>query len=117
MSKLTDTSIPNTTLFRSLKAGQRVGANHLKEKENPYTMQLATWNVNSLNVRLPHVLEWLHTHRVDALCLQELKQPDDQFPFDAFQALGYQARRAGQKTYKRVGILKDGRASRRESVG
>src|SRR3546814_2504147 len=68
-------------------------------------MQLATWNVNSLNVRLPHVLEWLQTHRVDAPCLQELKQPDDKFPFDAFQALGYQARRAGQKTYNGVAII------------
>src|SRR3546814_4537705 len=68
-------------------------------------MQLATWNVNSLNVRLPHVLEWLQTHRVDAMCLQELKQPDDKFPFDAFPAIGYQARRAGPNTYNGVAII------------
>ena len=46
-------------------------------------MQLATWNVNSLTVRLPHVLDWLGANPVDALCLQELKLTDDKFPLDA----------------------------------
>jgi len=68
-------------------------------------VKLATWNINSLNVRLPHVLEWLRDNPVDALCLQELKQDDDKFPFDAFRAAGYQACRAGQKTYNGVAIV------------
>lgn len=68
-------------------------------------MKLATWNVNSLNVRLPHVLDWLRENPVDVLCLQELKQPDEKFPFEAFQELGYHAARAGQKTYNGVAII------------
>ena len=47
-------------------------------------MKLATWNVNSLNVRLPQVLDWLAANPVDALCLQELKLTDDKFPEAAF---------------------------------
>ena len=54
-------------------------------------MQLATWNVNSLNVRLPQVLAWLATHPVDVLALQELKLTDDKFPQQAFTDIGYQA--------------------------
>ena len=53
-------------------------------------MQLATWNVNSLNVRLPHVLDWLTANPVDALCLQETKLTDDKFPAAEFAARGYQ---------------------------
>lgn len=68
-------------------------------------MKLATWNVNSLNVRLPHVLDWLDANPVDALCLQELKQTDDKFPVDAFIERGYQACWAGQKTYNGVAII------------
>jgi exodeoxyribonuclease-3 len=68
-------------------------------------MKLATWNVNSLKVRLPQVLDWLERHPVDALCLQELKLPDDKFPLDALAAAGYQACWAGQKTYNGVAIL------------
>ncbi len=68
-------------------------------------MKLATWNVNSLNVRLPQVLDWLGNHPVDVLCLQELKIPDDKFPLDAFTELGYQAQWAGQKTYNGVAIV------------
>jgi exodeoxyribonuclease III len=68
-------------------------------------MKLVTWNVNSLNVRLPHVLEWLKTHRPDALCLQELKLEDVKFPQAAFDELGYYAVFAGQKTYNGVAIL------------
>lgn len=68
-------------------------------------MKLATWNVNSLNVRLPHVLDWLEANPVDALCLQELKQTDDKFPLDAFIERGYQACWAGQKTYNGVAII------------
>ncbi|MGE8603246.1 exodeoxyribonuclease III [Bordetella trematum] len=68
-------------------------------------MQLATWNVNSLNVRLPQVLEWLAANPVDALCLQELKLSDDKFPLQAFTDIGYHAAWAGQKTYNGVAIL------------
>jgi len=68
-------------------------------------MQLATWNVNSLKVRLPQILDWLTAHPVDALCLQELKMPDAAFPLSAIQALGYQAVWAGQPTYNGVAIL------------
>ena len=52
-------------------------------------MEISTWNVNSLNVRLPHVLDWLSTNPVDVLALQELKQTEDKFPFDELQAAGY----------------------------
>jgi exodeoxyribonuclease-3 len=46
-------------------------------------MQLATWNVNSLNVRLPHVLDWLRENPIDVLCLQETKQEDSKFKLQA----------------------------------
>ena len=68
-------------------------------------MKIATWNVNSLSVRLPQVLAWLSANPVDALCLQELKMTDDKFPFDAFQAAGYQATAFGQKTYNGVALI------------
>jgi exodeoxyribonuclease III len=68
-------------------------------------MKIATWNVNSLGVRLPHVLDWLAANPVDLLCLQELKLTDDKFPHDALQAAGYQAVAFGQKTYNGVAIL------------
>ncbi len=68
-------------------------------------MKLATWNVNSLKVRLPQVLDWLRDNPVDALCLQELKLADDKFPLDAFTEIGYQAQWAGQKTYNGVAII------------
>ena len=68
-------------------------------------MQLATWNVNSLAVRLPQVLDWLVAHPVDALALQELKLTDDKFPLAAFEEAGYHAAAHGQKTYNGVAIL------------
>jgi exodeoxyribonuclease-3 len=68
-------------------------------------MRLATWNVNSLKVRLPHVLEWLAANQPDVLCLQETKQEDKDFPADALKAAGYQSIFAGQKTYNGVAIL------------
>lgn len=68
-------------------------------------MKLATWNVNSLNVRLPHVLEWLTANTVDVLALQELKMPDEKFPHAAFEHAGYQAQCFGQKTYNGVALL------------
>jgi exodeoxyribonuclease III len=68
-------------------------------------MKLATWNVNSLNVRLPHVLDWLRDNPVDVLCLQETKQEDTKFPYDDLKAAGYHAIHHGQKTYNGVAIL------------
>lgn len=67
--------------------------------------QIATWNVNSLSVRLPQVIDWLATHPVDALCLQELKLTDDKFPFQALADVGYHSAVFGQKTYNGVAIL------------
>lgn len=68
-------------------------------------MKIATWNVNSLKVRLPHVSDWLIQHQPDVLCLQELKLDQDQFPLSAFEMLGYHAVWSGQKTYNGVAIL------------
>jgi exodeoxyribonuclease III len=73
-------------------------------------MKLATWNVNSLNVRLPHVLDWLKAHEPDALCLQELKLEDAKFPLAAIEEAGYNAVFDGQKTYNGVAILSKSRA-------
>ncbi len=67
-------------------------------------MRLATWNVNSLKVRLPHVLDWLSANQPDVLCLQETKQEDRQFPLGELNRAGYQAVFSGQKTYNGVAI-------------
>ncbi|MDE2000655.1 MAG: exodeoxyribonuclease III, partial [Burkholderiales bacterium] len=68
-------------------------------------MQLATWNVNSLSVRLPQLLDWLQAHPVDALVLQETKLTDDKFPHAELAAAGYQAQWFGQRTYNGVALL------------
>ncbi|SFE65315.1 exodeoxyribonuclease III [Nitrosomonas sp. Nm166] len=68
-------------------------------------MKLATWNVNSLKVRLPQVIDWLKANQPDILCLQETKLSDDNFPGSEIAAIGYQAIFAGQKTYNGVAIL------------
>ncbi len=68
-------------------------------------MKLATWNVNSLNVRLPHVLDWLKENPIEVLCLQETKQEDSKFPYEDLKAAGYNAVHSGQKTYNGVAIL------------
>ncbi|WP_348700074.1 exodeoxyribonuclease III [Duganella fentianensis] len=68
-------------------------------------MRLATWNVNSLNVRLPHVLKWLEENPIDVLCIQETKMTDDKFPQAAIEAAGYHVVFSGQKTYNGVAIL------------
>ncbi len=67
-------------------------------------MRIVTWNVNSIRARENRVLNWLDQHRPDALCLQELKCTEEQFPFDGFDALGYQLSIHGQKTYNGVAI-------------
>lgn len=68
-------------------------------------MKLATWNVNSLKVRLPQVIDWLAAVQPDVLCLQELKLEDASFPLAAIEAAGYRAVFSGQKTYNGVAIL------------
>lgn len=68
-------------------------------------MKIATWNVNSLKVRLPQVIDWLAANRPDALCLQELKMEDKVFPAGELEAAGYKAAFNGQKTYNGVAIL------------
>jgi len=68
-------------------------------------MKLATWNVNSLKVRLPQLLDWLNLRAPDVVCLQETKLEDHNFPVTAINAAGYQVVFAGQKTYNGVAIL------------
>lgn len=68
-------------------------------------MKIATWNVNSLNVRLPHLLDWLARETPDVVGLQELKCEDAKFPLEAIKEAGYDAVFAGQKTYNGVSIL------------
>jgi exodeoxyribonuclease-3 len=68
-------------------------------------MKIASWNVNSLNVRLPHVLAWNAVARPDILALQETKLTDDRFPADALLEAGYHSVFSGQKTYNGVAVL------------
>lgn len=68
-------------------------------------MKLAAWNVNSLKVRLPQLLEWLATHQADVVCLQETKLEDHNFPQQEIKAAGYQVVFSGQKTYNGVALL------------
>ncbi len=68
-------------------------------------MKIATWNVNSLSVRLPHLLDWLGANPVDAIVLQETKLVDAKFPHAEVQAAGYRAQCFGQPTYNGVALL------------
>jgi len=68
-------------------------------------MKIASWNVNSLNVRLPHVLQWLETAKPDLLGLQETKLTDEKFPQAEIEAAGYNVVFSGQKTYNGVAVL------------
>lgn len=68
-------------------------------------MKIASWNVNSLNVRLPHVLDWLEQTQPDVLALQETKMTDDKFPADDIRTAGYEVVFSGQKTYNGVAII------------
>lgn len=74
------------------------------------SIRIAAWNVNSLKVRLPHVLRWLQDQEkskkpIDALCLQELKLTDDKYPHKELEDAGYLSLVAGQKTYNGVAII------------
>jgi exodeoxyribonuclease-3 len=68
-------------------------------------LKLAAWNVNSLSVRLPQLLDWLATESPDVVCLQELKLEDSRFPLGEIERAGYSAAYSGQKTYNGVAIL------------
>ncbi|MFC0632906.1 exodeoxyribonuclease III [Brevundimonas balnearis] len=68
-------------------------------------MRIATWNVNSVNARLPTVLAWVEAASPDVLCLQELKCVDEKFPREPFESLGYNVETHGQKTYNGVALL------------
>jgi exodeoxyribonuclease-3 len=74
-------------------------------------MKIATWNVNSLKVRLPHVLEWLAANEPDVLVLQEIKQVTEVFPTEALQDAGYRSVASGQKTYNGVAIISKSEAT------
>lgn len=68
-------------------------------------MKIATWNVNSLRVRLPQVLDWLEQNPIDVLCLQELKLAQDKFPIEELREAGWDAQWAGQPTYNGVALI------------
>ena len=68
-------------------------------------MKIATWNVNSVNVRLPNILKYLKDYQPDILCLQELKCSEDKYPLEDFVAEGYHSIQACQKTYNGVSII------------
>ena len=68
-------------------------------------LKLASWNVNSLKIRLDQVLEWLESSQVDMLALQETKLTDENFPVEAFEARGLHIAYSGQKTYNGVAVI------------
>jgi exodeoxyribonuclease-3 len=68
-------------------------------------VKIATWNINSIKVRLDRVLHWLETEEPDALCLQETKVVDDSFPVDEIREAGYHSAVLGQRAYNGVAIL------------
>ncbi len=68
-------------------------------------MKIATWNVNSLNVRLPQLIDWLGTHQPDVLAVQELKLEQDKYPAAALRMMGWHTEWSGQKTYNGVAII------------
>ena len=80
-------------------------------------MKIASWNVNSLNVRLPHLEQWLKDAAPDVVGIQETKLEDARFPDDALAALGYRSVFAGQKTYNGVAILARGQAPADVQIG
>ena len=80
-------------------------------------MKIASWNVNSLNVRMPHLEQWLTESQPDVVGLQETKLEDERFPDTALAGLGYRSVFAGQKTYNGVAILARGHAIEDVQVG
>lgn len=68
-------------------------------------MIIATWNVNSISVRLPQLIDWIRQNQPDVLCLQETKIVDEKFPVASFDEIGYNVAFAGEKTYNGVAIV------------
>jgi exodeoxyribonuclease-3 len=68
-------------------------------------MKIVTWNVNSINVRLPNILKYLNEYKPDVLCLQELKCIDEKYPLEALNDAGYESVQSCQKTYNGVSII------------
>ncbi len=68
-------------------------------------IKVATWNVNSIRMRLETVLDWLEKHQPQVLCIQETKTPDVQFPKESFYKLGYEVSFTGQKSYNGMAII------------
>ena len=68
-------------------------------------MRIATWNINSVNQRVPNLVAWLKAREPDVVCLQEIKCVDANFPAEPFEALGYNVAVSGQKTFNGVAIL------------
>jgi len=75
------------------------------DSRQPRPMKIASWNVNSISVRLPQLLRFLDEQRPDVLALQETKVPDERFPTAEIEATGYRVQFAGQKSYNGVAIL------------
>ena len=78
---------------------------YLSIRDLKYKVKVATWNVNSLKVRLPHVIDWIESSKVDVLCLQETKQNNDNFPHEVFNQLGLYSYHNGQNTYNGVALI------------
>src|SRR6266404_4752256 len=78
---------------------------HPHEDSWIYKMKIATWNVNSILARLPHVTRWLEAEQPDVLCVQETKCTDDKFPSLEIKALGYDCVMLGQQSYNGVAII------------
>lgn len=69
------------------------------------SLKIATWNVNSINARLPHILKWLADESPDVLVLQEIKVPDERFPLSEIVSLGFEVNFSGQKAYNGVALI------------
>lgn len=70
-------------------------------------MIVATWNVNSISVRLPHLIDWMNQHKPNVVCLQETKTVDQKFPVEEFTKMGYSCEFFGERSYNGVAILSD----------
>ncbi len=87
-----------------------------KPKANALKVKIATFNVNGIATRLPHLLEWLSKESPDIVCLQELKTLDTSFPIVEIRAAGYGAIWRGQRSWNGVAILAKGSRARRASA-
>ena len=89
---------------RELSDGQSVST------ETNVPLKIATYNVNSIRIRIDTILAWLEKHEPDVLCVQETKCQDEEFPFLALTSSGYHIRHRGMKSYNGVAVFTRGRA-------